>query len=94
MVAGFSGSAPKALQVAVGVTHEWLGDVKIDLVSPDGRTYGLQTTSVTFCPPGLRPPAAPAGGQRACPAPALTRSRTRCAGARCALLAGTWGSGS
>ncbi|MEU6591113.1 proprotein convertase P-domain-containing protein [Streptomyces sp. NPDC046881] len=46
-VAGLSGSAPKALQVSVGVTHEWLGDVKIDLIAPDGRTYPLKATSAS-----------------------------------------------
>ncbi|MEU2062806.1 proprotein convertase P-domain-containing protein [Streptomyces sp. NPDC013455] len=46
-VAGLSGNAPKSLRVAVNVTHEWLGDVKIDLVAPDGRTYPLKATSAS-----------------------------------------------
>ncbi|MFE4633625.1 proprotein convertase P-domain-containing protein [Streptomyces sp. NPDC056773] len=44
-VAGIGGKAPAALQVAVELTHEWRGDVLIDLLSPDGRTYPLRSTS-------------------------------------------------
>ncbi|WP_234439674.1 MULTISPECIES: proprotein convertase P-domain-containing protein [Streptomyces] len=44
-VDGIGGKAPAALQVAVDVTHEWRGDVRIELLSPDGRTYPLRSTS-------------------------------------------------
>ncbi|WP_407836876.1 proprotein convertase P-domain-containing protein [Streptomyces sp. DSM 116496] len=44
-VAGIGGQAPAALQVSVDITHEWRGDVLIDLVSPDGRTYPLRSAS-------------------------------------------------
>lgn len=44
-VAGIGGQAPAALQVAVDITHEWRGDVRIDLLSPDGRTYPLRSDS-------------------------------------------------
>ncbi|MFI7017489.1 S8 family serine peptidase, partial [Streptomyces sp. NPDC050164] len=46
-VNGFSGNAPGALQVSVNLTHEWLGEVKIDLVDPDGKTYALKTANGT-----------------------------------------------
>ncbi|MFJ9180201.1 proprotein convertase P-domain-containing protein [Streptomyces sp. NPDC102360] len=41
------GNAPKALQVSVNVTHDWLGEVKIDLVAPNGNTYALKATNGT-----------------------------------------------
>jgi subtilisin-like proprotein convertase family protein len=46
-VSGISGNAPGALQVSVNVTHEWLGEVRLDLVAPDGKTYSLKTTNGT-----------------------------------------------
>jgi len=46
-VSGVTGNAPKTLQVSVAVTHEWLGEVKIDLVAPDGQTYALKATNGT-----------------------------------------------
>ncbi|MGP2438890.1 proprotein convertase P-domain-containing protein, partial [Streptomyces sp. JW3] len=44
-VDGVSGNAPEALRVAVDVTHEWLGEVKIDLVDPAGKVYALKATN-------------------------------------------------
>ncbi|GIG03130.1 proprotein convertase P-domain-containing protein [Catellatospora citrea] len=38
-VDGFTGKAAGALRVYVGATHEWRGDLRFDLVAPDGRTY-------------------------------------------------------
>ncbi|MGW0750822.1 proprotein convertase P-domain-containing protein [Streptomyces sp. NPDC002587] len=35
---GLVGAASNKLQVYVDVTHEWLGNVKIDLVAPDGAS--------------------------------------------------------
>ncbi|MDF3140671.1 MULTISPECIES: proprotein convertase P-domain-containing protein [unclassified Streptomyces] len=46
-VSGFTGNAPGALQVTVNLTHEWLGEVKIDLVDPDGKSYAVKTTNGT-----------------------------------------------
>lgn len=46
-VDGFAGKASGALRVHVGATHEWVGDLKIDLVAPDGHTYPLKSTSET-----------------------------------------------
>ncbi|MGW1428766.1 proprotein convertase P-domain-containing protein [Streptomyces sp. NPDC002431] len=46
-VAGFSGKASKALQARVDITHDWRGEVKIDLVAPDGKVYPLKTTDGT-----------------------------------------------
>ncbi|WP_211276886.1 proprotein convertase P-domain-containing protein, partial [Streptomyces resistomycificus] len=46
-VGGLTGSAPKTLQVYVDATHDWLGDLEISLVAPDGRTYPLKSTSET-----------------------------------------------
>ncbi|WP_210580080.1 proprotein convertase P-domain-containing protein [Streptomyces sp. GESEQ-4] len=49
-VDGLTGNASGALQVEVDLTHEWLGDVKIDLLSPDGTWYPLKSTSATDTP--------------------------------------------
>jgi subtilisin-like proprotein convertase family protein/subtilisin family serine protease len=46
-VGGFTGNAPGALQVTVNLTHEWLGEVKIDLADPDGKVYALKATNGT-----------------------------------------------
>ncbi|MEV5881960.1 proprotein convertase P-domain-containing protein, partial [Streptomyces sp. NPDC052020] len=44
---GFTGNAPKALPVYVAATHEWLGDLELSLVAPDGKTYPLKSASET-----------------------------------------------
>ncbi|MFK0117124.1 proprotein convertase P-domain-containing protein, partial [Streptomyces sp. NPDC090994] len=46
-VEGVSGKAPKALRVGVDLTHEWLGEVKVDLVDPAGTVYALKATNGT-----------------------------------------------
>ncbi|CAL9555784.1 hypothetical protein SUDANB145_04517 [Streptomyces sp. enrichment culture] len=46
-VEGVSGNAPKALRVGVDLTHEWLGEVKVDLVDPAGAVYALKATNGT-----------------------------------------------
>ncbi|MFV2117819.1 proprotein convertase P-domain-containing protein [Streptomyces sp. Act-28] len=46
-VGGIPGNAPKALRVHVSATHEWRGDLQIDLVGPDGRSYSLKSPSDT-----------------------------------------------
>ena len=44
-VSGRSGSAPSNTSVAIDVRHSWKGDLKIDLVAPDGSTYNLHNRS-------------------------------------------------
>ncbi|MER6448100.1 S8 family peptidase [Streptomyces venezuelae] len=40
-VSGVAGNAPAALTVAVDIKHTYIGDLKVDLVAPDGTVYGL-----------------------------------------------------
>ncbi len=40
-VSGRSGNAPAATPVAVDISHTWKGDLKVDLVAPDGSVYVL-----------------------------------------------------
>lgn len=42
-VSGESGNAPATLSVHVDITHNWSGDLEIDLVAPDGRYAVLQS---------------------------------------------------
>jgi subtilisin family serine protease len=41
-VTGVTGNAPAALSVPVNITHTYIGDLKIDLVAPDGSVYNLK----------------------------------------------------
>ncbi|PVC98499.1 S8 family peptidase [Streptomyces sp. CS014] len=41
-VTGITGNAPAALQVPVNISHTYIGDLKIDLVAPDGSVYNLK----------------------------------------------------
>ncbi|MGY3680018.1 S8 family peptidase [Streptomyces sp. TE33382] len=41
-VSGITGNAPAALSVPVNITHTYSGDLKIDLVAPDGSVYNLK----------------------------------------------------
>lgn len=41
-VSGVTGNAPSALSVPVNITHTYSGDLKIDLVAPDGSVYNLK----------------------------------------------------
>ncbi|WP_234441259.1 proprotein convertase P-domain-containing protein [Streptomyces scabiei] len=50
VVAGLSGKASGALQVQMDVVHEWSGDLKIDLIDPDGTLYRIKSTSETDDP--------------------------------------------
>ncbi|GAA2593950.1 M4 family metallopeptidase [Streptomyces lienomycini] len=43
-VSGRSGKAPSNLQVGVDIVHSWRGDLRIDLVAPDGSTYRLKNS--------------------------------------------------
>lgn len=40
-VSGRSGNAPSNLQVAVRIIHTYQGDLKVDLVAPDGSLYNI-----------------------------------------------------
>ncbi|MFF4318103.1 S8 family serine peptidase [Streptomyces sp. NPDC001568] len=38
-VSGVSGNAPAALKVGVNIAHTYIGDLKVDLIAPDGSVY-------------------------------------------------------
>ncbi|MEV7725225.1 S8 family serine peptidase [Streptomyces sp. NPDC087917] len=38
-VSGVSGNAPATLKVGVNIAHTYIGDLKVDLVAPDGTVY-------------------------------------------------------
>ncbi|MDA5285733.1 S8 family serine peptidase [Streptomyces sp. NPDC054904] len=38
-VSGVAGNAPAALKVGVNIAHTYIGDLKVDLVAPDGSVY-------------------------------------------------------
>ncbi|MFF7177256.1 S8 family serine peptidase [Streptomyces sp. NPDC008121] len=40
-VSGVSGNAPATLKVGVDIKHTYIGDLKVDLVAPDGTVYTL-----------------------------------------------------
>lgn len=40
-VSGRSGNGPASTPVAVDISHTWKGDLKVDLVAPDGSVYTL-----------------------------------------------------
>lgn len=41
-VSGVAGNAPSGLQVEVDIKHSWIGDLRIDLVAPNGTSYRLK----------------------------------------------------
>ncbi|MEU5398559.1 S8 family peptidase [Streptomyces sp. NPDC005963] len=41
-VSGVAGNAPAALSVPVDIKHTYIGDLRIDLVAPDGTVYNLK----------------------------------------------------
>ncbi|MGC9498839.1 M4 family metallopeptidase [Streptomyces sp. WG7] len=43
-VSGRTGNAPSDLRVGVDIVHSWRGDLRIDLVAPDGTTYRLKNS--------------------------------------------------
>lgn len=45
LVTGRTGKASAALRIAVRIVHPYRGDLAVDLVAPDGRTYRLKTQS-------------------------------------------------
>nr|MBA2237279.1 proprotein convertase P-domain-containing protein [Lysobacter sp.] len=44
-VSNRSGSAPSSTPVAVNIVHTYIGDLKVDLVAPDGSIYTLHNRS-------------------------------------------------
>ncbi|EFL17373.1 S8 family peptidase [Streptomyces sp. C] len=44
-VSGIAGNAPAALSVSVDIKHTYIGDLKVDLVAPDGSVYNLHNRS-------------------------------------------------
>ena len=44
-VSGRSGNAPSNASVAVNIVHTYKGDLKVDLVAPDGSLYNLHNRS-------------------------------------------------
>jgi serine protease len=44
-VSGRSGNAPSNAQVQVAIVHTYIGDLKVDLVAPDGSVYVLHNRS-------------------------------------------------
>ncbi len=45
IVSGRSGNAPSATPVAVNIVHTYIGDLKVDLIAPDGSVYVLHNRS-------------------------------------------------
>ncbi|MET9776428.1 M4 family metallopeptidase [Streptomyces sp. NPDC006367] len=43
-VTGRTGNAPSNLQVGVDIVHSWRGDLRIDLIAPDGTAYRLKSS--------------------------------------------------
>ncbi|WP_432246893.1 S8 family peptidase [Streptomyces sanyensis] len=41
-VKGRTGNAPSALKVEVDIKHTWIGDLRVELLAPDGTTYLLK----------------------------------------------------
>ncbi|MFE6905959.1 S8 family peptidase [Streptomyces erythrochromogenes] len=44
-VSGVTGNAPATLKVGVNVVHTYIGDLKVDLVAPDGTVYTVHNRS-------------------------------------------------
>ncbi|MFG2998451.1 S8 family serine peptidase [Streptomyces sp. NPDC048340] len=44
-VSGISGNAPATLSVPVDIKHTYTGDLKVDLIAPDGSVYNLHNRS-------------------------------------------------
>lgn len=44
-VSGVAGNAPASLSVSVDIKHTYIGDLKVDLVAPDGTLYNLHNRS-------------------------------------------------
>ncbi|MET9062496.1 S8 family peptidase [Streptomyces antibioticus] len=44
-VTGVTGNAPATLKVGVNIVHTYIGDLKVDLIAPDGTAYTLHNRS-------------------------------------------------
>nr|WP_249040848.1 proprotein convertase P-domain-containing protein [Lysobacter maris] len=44
-VSGRSGNGPASATIAVDIRHTYKGDLKVDLVAPDGSVYNLHNRS-------------------------------------------------
>ncbi|MEV7579489.1 S8 family peptidase [Streptomyces erythrochromogenes] len=44
-VSGVTGNAPATLKVGVNIVHTYIGDLKVDLVAPDGSVYTVHNRS-------------------------------------------------
>ncbi|MFE8018505.1 S8 family serine peptidase [Streptomyces antibioticus] len=44
-VSGVTGNAPATLKVGVNIVHTYIGDLKVDLIAPDGTVYTLHNRS-------------------------------------------------
>ena len=44
-VSGRTGNAPANATVAVAIVHTYIGDLKVDLVAPDGTLYNIHNRS-------------------------------------------------
>ncbi|MFD5619977.1 S8 family serine peptidase [Streptomyces yangpuensis] len=44
-VSGVTGNAPATLKVGVNIAHTYIGDLKVDLVAPDGSVYTVHNRS-------------------------------------------------
>ncbi|WP_167389214.1 MULTISPECIES: S8 family peptidase [Streptomyces] len=44
-VSGVTGNAPTTLKVGVNIVHTYIGDLKVDLIAPDGSVYTLHNRS-------------------------------------------------
>ncbi|MEO6263938.1 MAG: proprotein convertase P-domain-containing protein [Luteimonas sp.] len=46
-VSGRSGNAPSTASVSVNIVHTYIGDLKVDLVAPDGSLYNIHNRTGT-----------------------------------------------
>ncbi|MFF3940455.1 S8 family serine peptidase [Streptomyces phaeofaciens] len=44
-VTGVAGNAPATLKVGVNIVHTYIGDLKVDLIAPDGTVYAVHNRS-------------------------------------------------
>jgi subtilisin-like proprotein convertase family protein len=44
-VSGRSGNAATSTQIKVDIKHTYIGDLKVDLIAPDGSVYGMHNRS-------------------------------------------------
>ncbi|MCI4569431.1 proprotein convertase P-domain-containing protein, partial [Lysobacter sp. CFH 32150] len=44
-VSGRTGNAPTNASISVNVVHPYVGDLKLDLIAPDGTVYNLRSNT-------------------------------------------------